>query len=278
MGHDDSLTFSWCSSFGGFEHGSWDSLDVAAICFSPQPRFIVPIFGLTGESDGADTNTYQDCSRPDSMTRVSHKPVAPRPKNQHGKGACMEPCKRRLIFDIAICSYSDSTVYRFCFWLRRMLWVYLPKMDIRWNKSGLFTRISSGPTHFSSAFAPGASPARGSLRIPCIAFGLSMSTSTTHHVSTASQVPCKKETFIPLFFFFFSFSSCRCLCRSSSSSSPDVVLVLALNPPIRFWLFGPCYSHRDCRQVRSISSRPTKILACTSMTALPRKKTMKHLM
>lgn len=22
-------------------------------------------------------------------------------------------------------------VYRFCFWLRRMLWVYLPKMDIR---------------------------------------------------------------------------------------------------------------------------------------------------
>jgi len=26
-------------------------------------KFIVPIFGLTGESDGADTNTYQDCSR-----------------------------------------------------------------------------------------------------------------------------------------------------------------------------------------------------------------------
>ena len=26
-------------------------------------KFVVPKFGLVGESDGAETNTYQDCSR-----------------------------------------------------------------------------------------------------------------------------------------------------------------------------------------------------------------------
>lgn len=38
-------------------------------------KFVVPIFGLQGESDGADTNTYQDCSKRIACSWFSANPV-----------------------------------------------------------------------------------------------------------------------------------------------------------------------------------------------------------
>ena len=74
------------------EHGSWDSVGRCFTFFAQPPRFIVPIFGLTGESDGAETNTYQDCSRPGQ-----HPPVDfSRPKSNMEKGQ-MEICYNQCI-------------------------------------------------------------------------------------------------------------------------------------------------------------------------------------
>lgn len=38
-------------------------------------KFVVPMFGLSGESDGADSNTYQDCSRRIACSWFSANPV-----------------------------------------------------------------------------------------------------------------------------------------------------------------------------------------------------------
>ena len=152
--------------------------------------------------------------------------------------------------------YIIHVICRFCFWLRGMLWI--------------------------SAYLWKSHQAHRLLVVHC----------ESHVLPSVSVCLQAWPTMCLLHPRCLVFSRRRLLFRSSSSSlvlvvvfvvvvllllllSPDVVLVLALNPPIRFW-GGWGFPLRalvvrvmvsatvNCPQVRSISLRSTKISACTS--------------